>query len=180
MGAAICVGSADRHWLALACAGFAAAWLACPGLALAAAAASPASEILFVAPVDADVAQRAAVLLVLDEVEKRTRVRWSVRFGADDPGHGARTRIIAARLDQIAALLPAAPSDRDQQSRAPYPTDTTAVLAQSRAPPAHVPVPDGPGRTPPLTDIRTQLDTCAALARPEGYAIGSLAGPGGG
>src|SRR5579862_9507245 len=71
--------------------GFAALWaiglLACPALSLAAAVATSTGNILLLAPVDADVAQRSAVRLVLDEVEKRTRVRWSVRFGADNLGH---------------------------------------------------------------------------------------------
>lgn len=136
--------------IALACTGLAAWLLACPCLSLAAAAASSTGDILLLAPVDADVAQRSAVRLVLDEVEKRTRVRWSVRFGADNPRSGARTRIVAARLDQIAALLPTDPADRDPQLRAPN-----------------------------ATDMRAQLDTCAALARPEGYAIRSLVAPGG-
>jgi hypothetical protein len=137
-------------WLAPAYIGFAAWLLACPCLSLAAAAASSASDVLLLAPVDADEAQRSAVRLVLDEVEKRTRVRWSVRYGASNVGHGARTRIIAARLDQIAALFPAAPADRFQRLRAPN-----------------------------ATDMRAQLNTCAALSRPEGYAIRSLVGPGG-
>src|SRR6185312_16409824 len=83
--------------------------LASPSLALAAAAASITGDILLLAPVDADVAQRSAVRLVLDEVEKRTRVRWNVRYGAENLAHDARTRIVAARLDQIGALLPADP-----------------------------------------------------------------------
>jgi hypothetical protein len=138
------------HWLAVVCTGFAVGLLACPALSLATGAASSTGHILLFAPVDADVAQRSAVRLVLDEVEKRTRVRWSVRFGADNLRSGARTRIVAARLDQIAALLPADPAGRDRRLGVPN-----------------------------TTDMRAQLDTCAALARPEGYTIRSLVGPGG-
>ena len=129
---------------------FVAGLLACASLGPAAAAASANSDILLLAPVDADVAQRSAVRLVLEEVDRRAQVRWSVRFGADNVGDGMRTRIVAARLDQIAALLPAEPVDLDL-----------------------------PFSAPRATEVRARLDTCAALARTEGYAIASLAGPGG-
>jgi hypothetical protein len=145
-------------------------------------AAASARDIVLLAPVDADVAQRSALRLVLDEVEKRTGVRWRVRSGGRNRGDGERTRIIVARRDQVAALLSAAPAGAEAEFDGPRATgkpggaEVEPKGGRAAGYPAGVGVEvDGPR----ATDIRVQLDTCAALGRPEGYAIVSRVGGGG-
>ena len=91
-------GGRARRWpFALACV-----------LAISEAIAAPSApdDVLVIASPGADAPQRSALTLFVDEAQKRTGRRWPVRFGASTRD-STPLRVIAAREDQLAELLPA-------------------------------------------------------------------------
>src|ERR1700736_1974468 len=96
-------GRRGRLWLlALACV---------PGISEALAAPLALDDVLVIASAGADTPQRSALTLFVDEAQRRTGRRWPVRFGAPNRD-STRLRLIAAREDQLAELLPAVLSTR--------------------------------------------------------------------
>jgi hypothetical protein len=85
--------------------------LACVvGISEALAAPLALDDVLVIASAGADTPQRSALTLFVDEAQRRTGRRWPVRFGAPNRD-STRVRIIAAREDQLAELLPEMVSD---------------------------------------------------------------------
>jgi hypothetical protein len=68
-------------------------------------------DVLVIASAGADTPQRSALTLFVDEAQRRTGRRWPVRFGAPNRD-STRLRLIAAREDQLAELLPTVLSAR--------------------------------------------------------------------
>jgi len=68
-------------------------------------------DVLVIASAGADIPQRSALTLFVDEAQRRTGRRWPVRFGAPNRD-STRLRLIAAREDQLPELLPAVLSTR--------------------------------------------------------------------
>jgi hypothetical protein len=90
--------------LALACAA---------GISEAPAAPLAVDDAIVITSAEADTPQRSALTLFVDEAQKRMGRRWPLRIGGtSDDRDPTRLRLIVAREDQLAELLPAALSNR--------------------------------------------------------------------